>query len=74
MTFSYSRLKGRIKERFDTQSKFAENLGLSRTSLNLKLNNAVEFSQGEILRAVNLLQIAPEDVCEYFFTPEVKKT
>ena len=45
--FDYSKLKGRIREIFDTQSAFAEAMGMSTTSLSAKLNNKIEFSQKE---------------------------
>lgn len=44
MVFSYAKLRGRIKEYFKTQEAFAKELGISRTSLNLRLNNINEFS------------------------------
>ena len=72
MEFAYDKLRGLIKEKFGTQDEFAKSLGMSRTSLNLKLNNASEFSQKEIIRAANLLGITLSEVDEYFFTLKVK--
>lgn len=72
--FNYNKLRGKIKEVFNTQAAFAEALGISSTSLSEKLNNKVEFSQKEIEKAVELLQIPKEDIPIYFFTLEVQKT
>ena len=74
MDFDYSKLRGKIREIFKTQSAFAEAMGMSTTSLSVKLNNNVEFSQKEIDRAVDLLKIEKEDIPAYFFTLEVQET
>lgn len=73
MAFDYSKLRGKIREIFKTQSAFAEAMGMSSTSLSAKLNNNVEFSQKEIDRAVDLLKIEKEDIPAYFFTLEVQE-
>ena len=71
MSFDYRKLKGRIKEKVDTQSNFAEELGISRVSLSLKLNGKAEFSQREIENACRILDIAPAQIHDYFFTEQV---
>jgi len=71
--FDYSKLKGRIREIFDTQSAFAEAMGMSTTSLSAKLNNKIEFSQKEMDKASNLLKIKKEEIPVYFFTPKVQE-
>ena len=48
MAFDYSKLRGKIKEVFGTQDKFAKALGISRATLSLKLNNISEFTQQEM--------------------------
>lgn len=74
MSFNYSKLRGRIREIFNTQEKFANAMEISSASLSAKLNNKVEFDQSEINRAVNLLQISEVDIPVYFFTLEVQET
>ena len=37
--FDYSKLRGRIVEKYGSISKFSEKLSKSRTSVDLKLNN-----------------------------------
>ena len=45
MTWDYSKLKGRIKEKCGTQDEFAARLGIGRVSLSKRLNNQIEFTQ-----------------------------
>ena len=39
MAFDFSKLRGKIKEVFGTQEKFAKAMGMSSVSLSAKLNN-----------------------------------
>lgn len=73
MSFNYNKLKGKIREVFGTQAELAIALGISKTSLNLKLNNHFEFSQNEIDKACNALGINKCDIPEYFFNLKVQK-
>ena len=68
----YRKLKGKIKEVFDTQEAFAKAMGLSYTSVNQKVNDKVEWSSSEI--ACNLLHIPLTEAHIYFFTPKVEKS
>lgn len=72
MAFDYSKLRGKIREVFGTQSKFASAMGLSNVSLSAKLNNNIAFTQSEINRACKLLSIPIEFIPIYFFTEKVK--
>lgn len=71
MPYNYSKLKGKITEVYGTQSKFAKALEMGASTLNLKLNNNSEWTQDEMMEAINLLSIPPEDVKDYFFTHQV---
>lgn len=71
MAFNYSKLRGKIREVFNTQEDFAKAMELSNTSISLKLNNKSEWSQQEINRAVRILEIADDEISVYFFTLEV---
>lgn len=71
--FDYRRLRGRIREVFGTETKFAKKLGISRTSMSQRMNNASEFSATEILNASRLLEIPAADIPDYFFSEEVQK-
>ena len=74
MAFSYDKLRGKIREVFGTQDKFAKALGISKGTLSLKLNNISEFTQHEMFQAMSLLNESPSCVDQYFFTPKVRKT
>lgn len=73
MNYCYDKLKGRIKEILDTQDKYAEEIGISATSANYKLNNKSFFTQNEIYNSIKVLKIPSNEIQEYFFTEEVEK-
>lgn len=70
MKFNYSKLRGKIREMYSTQDNFAEKLGIGRVSLSQRLNNLLEFSQSEIFKACELLDIPLNRIPEYFFCLE----
>lgn len=70
--YDYGKLRGRIREKFGTQSAFAKVVGLSDVSVSNKLNNNVEWGQEEIERSVRALDIAYTDIHSYFFTHKVE--
>lgn len=72
MAYEYSKLLGRITEKFGTQGRFAEALGMSERSLSLKLNSKTPFKQPEIIKACSLLEIENDDIPVYFFTIKVQ--
>ena len=71
MEWKYDKLRGRIKEICGTQDVFAEKLGIGRVSLSQRLNNQLEFSQDEIFKACEILDIDMNDLTSYFFTKNV---
>ena len=72
--YNFDKLKGKIKEVFNTQNEFAEALGIAPNTLSSKLNNQFDFSSNEISKAVNLLKIdSPVEAWNIFFTQEVEK-
>lgn len=73
MSFDYSKLRGRIKEKYETQAAFAKDLGISERTLSLKMRGKRAWTQGEIDRAIFLLELSEKDIPEYFFTKKVQK-
>lgn len=71
--YDYRKLRGRIKEKFGTQSEFSKKLGLSEVSVSNKLNNIVDWGQEEMENAISILEIPNTDIRAYFFTHEVEK-
>jgi len=63
----YSKLRGKITEFFGTQAAFANAMKLSERSISMKLNEKIDFSQGEIEKAINVLGLKRDDIPEYFF-------
>ena len=72
MAYDYSKLSGKISEKFDTRYNFAKEMGISERSISLKLNGKVGFKQDEIIRACRLLGIKEKDIAEYFFNLDVQ--
>lgn len=66
--FDYSKLKGKITEKCDTQKAFAERLGITEGTLTSRLLGYTYFTQDEILRSINILDIDPGKTTQYFFT------
>ncbi len=64
---SYAKLKGRIVEKFGSQSAFAAALGWRDSLLSAKLNNKSEWSFMEVMKACELLDIPLSDAYLYFF-------
>lgn len=71
MEFDYSKLKGLIKEKFGTQAAFAEALGVSNTTMSQRLNGVNEFTQSEIARACDILEIPAWYAYRYFFMKKI---
>lgn len=67
MPYSYDKLRGRIIEKFGSQGEFAEKVGISPTSVSLKMTGKTGFSQAEMVRWANLLDIPVEEYGQYFF-------
>lgn len=66
--FDYSKLYGKIKEVFGTQEAFAEAMDMSRTAINARLKQSVEWKSPEIFKACELLGIPLSDSHLYFFS------
>lgn len=73
MKYNYSKLKGRIAEKFNTRTAFAEAIGMSKSALSQRLLNHSNFTQDEILNACELLNIDDSNIMSYFFVREVQK-
>lgn len=66
--FDYSKLYGKIREVFGTQEAFAEAMEMSRTAVNARLTQKVEWKSPEIAKACELLGISLSDSHLYFFS------
>lgn len=72
LEFDYSRLRGRIIEKFGNFTAFAEATGQKKSNLSSKLSNKARISSEEMLAwsAPDKLDIAPRDLYVYFLTPK----
>lgn len=71
MAFNYSKLKGRIIEKYGSQVAFVKAFGVSENTFSLKMNNKVRFTTDDITQIVGMLDIPETAIGEYFFTPKV---
>ena len=69
----FSKLRGRIYEKFGTLTKFAEALGTSVAYVSYKLQGSEGFSQKTMYKWATLLEIPLEEYTNYFFTQMVKR-
>lgn len=73
MKFDYSKLRGRIIEKFGSVKAFAKAYGLSMTTMSKKLNGKTAFSVDDIVKmsSPKFLDIPSSEYHEYFFVIKV---
>lgn len=74
MEFDFSKLRGRIIEKFGSVSGFAKAMLMSDASASYRMNNKTPWNGTEIYRAIqpDILDIEPNEIPVYFFTPKVR--
>ena len=70
--FDYSRLRGRIIEKFGNFTEFAKATGQKKSNLSSKLRNKVRIRSEEMVAwsAPDKLDIPPAELHAYFLTPK----
>ncbi len=68
MNFVYNKLRGKIVEMFGSQKEFSKQINLSEQSVTAKLNGRSDFSQEDIIRWSNALEIRLDEIGAYFFS------
>lgn len=71
LNLNYSKLLGRIRECGFTQKTLAEAIGISSSTLSVKVNNNGAFTTTEMADICRLLDISKHEIGEYFFTERV---
>lgn len=71
MKYDYSKLRGRIVEKFGTNTEFAKALGKDSAYVARYLNQHSGFSQDVVLLWANTLDISPSEIGVYFYTLKV---
>ena len=72
MLIDYSKLIGRIIEKFGSRTAFAKAMGWKLEALSRRLNNNAKWDPEDYIRACELLDINPEEIYAYFFTPKLR--
>lgn len=73
MVYDYSKLEGKIVEKFGTRESFAKAMGITSKSISDKLNNKTIWKQPEISKAKDLLSISGTETDAYFFKYKVQE-
>ncbi len=68
MGYTYDKLRGKIIEKYGSQEKFAEVIGISSNSMSKKMNGKTGFSQKDIVKWSSLLGIGESEFAVYFFS------
>lgn len=66
MSFDYSKLRGRIVEKFGTLKDFAEAIGVAPGTVTQKLSGERGFSQADIVKWCDALDLNLLDAPNYF--------
>ena len=73
MKFDYRKLRGRIREKFNTDKDFAETMGIRPSMVSQRLKGTREFKHKDIFMWAKTLEIPDSELADYFFTKAVKK-
>lgn len=75
MDFDYSKLLGRITEKFGSQRNFAKALNRAENTISKKLKNKMPITTDDIKEWTKpeLLDIEHHEIGVYFFTPKVQE-
>lgn len=71
MGFNFNKLRGKIVEKYGSQTAFVREFGVSENTFSQKMNNKVRFSADDILKITKMLDIPGDEIGEYFFTTKV---
>lgn len=72
LEFDYSKLKGRIVEKYGSQGNFAKEIPVSENQLSVYLTGKKRITTRLIDKMVVLLDIPEQDIGSYFFTQKVR--
>lgn len=74
MSFDYSKLSGRITEKFGSQRAFADACGFSENTISKKLSGKMAITTNDIINwsSKDLLDIESTEIPVYFFKTKVQ--
>lgn len=67
MGINYNKLRGRIVEKYGSATKFSDEVGLTKQTISLKLAGRIGFSQHDIAKWCDLLDISADEIPLFFF-------
>lgn len=67
---NYNKLRGRIKEKLGTEGAFARAIGRSQNYITKVFQGKSYFTQADVCRSAEILDIDQNDIGIYFFAPE----
>lgn len=73
MAFDYSKLRGKIIEKYGSQTAFVKEFGVSENVFSQKMNNKVRFTSDDIIKISGMLGILSNEIGLYFFSEKVSK-
>lgn len=68
--FNHEKLEERINKMYGDKFAFGKLMGMTKQRINSRLGSATDFTQSEIEKAAELLNIFPEEIPAYFFDIE----
>lgn len=71
MERDFSKLRGRIVEKYRNIGKFAEAIGVPKSVVSAKLNGAKPITHNDVMMWAEPLDICTEEIGVYFFTLKV---
>lgn len=67
MSYFYGLLAGKMKEKGFSQKKLGEAIGRNVATISKKMNGKSAFSQAEIKKICDILDIPSQEIPRYFF-------
>lgn len=73
MDIKYPKLRGRIIEKYGNMKNFSERIGISETTMSLKMTGKRGFTQKNIFDWADALDIDLSEVGDYFYAKSQTK-
>lgn len=71
--FDYSKLRGRIVEKYGTLGAFAQVAGITEVALSRKMNNKMSITRDDMIRWSELLDISLDDYGVFYFVRKLNE-
>ena len=71
--FDYSKLRGRIVEKYGNMNAFAKAVGISKVALSRKLNNKTSITKEEMISWSDILDISIDEYGAFYFVEKLNE-